>query len=307
MTARLIVGLDNYGDHEPEHGWAGLLDIAEAADRAGIDAVSVVDHVALGGDLADYPYGSFPGGADASWLEPLTTLAAFAGRTTRLRLFTGILIAPLRPGALLAKTVATLDQLSGGRLELGVGTGWLAKEYEAVGLDYAERGRLLDDNLEICHQLWSGGAAAFTSPRLSFTDVHSSPQPVSGARLPIWIGGALHRRNVERIVRFGRGWIPSPTARAKDIVASAAELRAALANAGRDPGELRVRISPRLLLDEAGVPDLVRTFARLPALVADATPCDIFVAHAACGAGRDDPSLFERMAAEFATALSRSS
>lgn len=241
LPPRLHVGLDNYGSYL-RGDWARLLELGAVADEAGVDTLVVVDHVVLGGDLSGYPYGPFATAPDEPWLEPLTCLAAIAGRTRRVRLMTGVLIAPLRPPALLAKTAATLDAISGGRLDLGVGTGWLAKEYEAAGLDFGERGRLLDDALDACAALWEGGPSAFDSPRLSFEDVYCEPRPVQGGGVPFWIGGELHKRNLERLVRRCSGWIPSPTSRRRDIAAGIEKLDAALAAAGRDPGEVRVRI-----------------------------------------------------------------
>ena len=132
--------------------------------------------------------------------------------------------------------------ISAGRLDLGVGSGWLAKEYEAAGLDFGERGRLLDDALEACTALWAGGPTDFDSPRLRFDDVYCAPRPVQEGGVPFWIGGDLHRRNLARLVRRCGGWIPSPTARRRDIAAGIEVLDAALAEAGRDPGEVRVRI-----------------------------------------------------------------
>lgn len=241
LPPRLHVGLDNYGAW-PDDDWGRLLDLAVAAEGAGVDTLVLVDHVVLGGDLSGYPYGPFVTAPDAPWLEPLTCLAAIAGRTSRVRLMTGVLIAPLRPPALLAKMAATLDVLSGGRLDLGVGTGWLAKEYEAAGLDFRRRGRLLDDALDACAALWQGGPTDFDSPRLRFADVYCDPRPRQAGGVPFWIGGELHDRNLARLVRRGDGWIPSPTARRREIAAGVERLDAALTAAGRDPGEVRVRI-----------------------------------------------------------------
>jgi probable F420-dependent oxidoreductase len=253
LPPRLHVGLDNYGAYLGDD-WARLLDLAVAADEAGVDTVVLVDHMVLGGDLSGYPYGPFATAPDAPWMEPLTCLAAIAGRTARVRLMTGVLIAPLRPPALLAKTAATLDVISGGRLDLGVGTGWLAKEYEAAGLDFAERGRLLDDALDACAALWQGGPTDFDSPRLRFEDVYCEPRPRQAGGIPFWIGGELHDRNLARLVRRASGWIPSPTARRRDIAAGIERLDAALEAAGRDPAEVRVRIGVPASRDEdAGV------------------------------------------------------
>jgi probable F420-dependent oxidoreductase len=255
LPPRLHVGLDNYGSYLGGD-WTRLLDLAVAADEAGVDTLVLVDHVVLGGDLSGYPYGPFATEPDAPWLEPLTCLAAIAGRTARVRLMTGVLIAPLRPPALLAKTAATLDVLSGGRLDLGVGTGWLAKEYEAAGVDFKQRGRLLDDALDACAALWQGGPTDFESPRLRFADVYCDPRPRQPDGPPFWIGGELHDRNLARLVRRCSGWIPSPTARRRDIAAGIERLDAALEAAGRDPAEVRVRIGAPATGDAAGGPEL---------------------------------------------------
>jgi probable F420-dependent oxidoreductase len=255
LAPRLHVGVDNYGAYLGGD-WARLLDLAVAADEAGVDTIVLVDHVVLGGDLSDYPYGPFATEPDAPWLEPLTCLAAIAGRTARVRLMTGVLIAPLRPPALLAKSAATLDVISGGRLDLGVGTGWLAKEYEAGGVDFRQRGRLLDDALDACAALWQGGPTDFDSPRLHFEDVYCHPRPTQHGGPPLWIGGDLHDRNLARLVRRCSGWIPSPTARGREIAAGVERLDDALAAAGRDPSEVRVRIGAPVAVDDAGAPQL---------------------------------------------------
>ena len=125
--------------------WRYLVDRAQAAEEAGIDRVVVSDHVVFGEDLEAYGKpelggiagGRQPTGPDGCWLEPLTSLAVIAGATTTVRLGTGVLLAALRRPAVLAKTAATLDVLSGGRLDLGVGIGWQREEYEAAGLDFA--------------------------------------------------------------------------------------------------------------------------------------------------------------------------
>jgi probable F420-dependent oxidoreductase len=255
LPARLHVGLDNYGAYLGGD-WARLLDLAVAADEAGVDTLVLVDHVVLGGDLSGYPYGPFATEPDAPWLEPLTCLAAIAGRTSRVRLMTGVLIAPLRPSALLAKTAATLDVLSGGRLDLGVGTGWLAKEYEAEGLDFKQRGRLLDDALDACTALWQDGPTDFDSPRLGFEDVYCDPRPRQEGGVPFWIGGELHDRNLARLVRRCSGWIPSPTARRREIAAGIERLDTALEAGGRDPAEVRVRIGAPVATADDGAPAL---------------------------------------------------
>src|SRR5512143_374692 len=123
----------------PAGGWRSILELAQAAEAAGVDRIVVPDHVAMGTHTEEYSWGRFPVPPEAPWVEPLTVLSAIAAVTDRLRLATGILIAPLRPAALLAKTVATLDVLSNGRVDLGVGTGWQREEFDAVGRRFEDR------------------------------------------------------------------------------------------------------------------------------------------------------------------------
>lgn len=198
--------------------WGRVLDLARAADEAGVDGVIVPDHVAIGPHTDAYPAGDFPLPVDAPWLEPLSVLTAVAAVTTRLRLGTGILIAPVRPAVVLAKTVATLDVLSGGRVDLGVGTGWQREELEAAGVPWAERGARLTDGIAACRALWEAdGQVTLALPTVSFDEIRSAPSPVQRP-LPVLFSGTLHARNVERIVTLGDGWIPIMGATLDDIV-----------------------------------------------------------------------------------------
>lgn len=264
MTPTLTVGLANFG---PPHGGSlrAMVDLARLADDAGVDRVNVVDHVVMGPHTDAYTWGRFPTPPEAMWNEPLTVLAAMAAVTTTVRLSTGILIAPLRPAALLAKTVATLDQLSNGRIDLGVGVGWQREEYEAAGLAFEQRGQLLDDAIGACRALWTQMPAEFSSPSVSFTQTYCSPQPVQ-ARLPVWFSGVLIERNVRRVVELGDGWIPIMGATLADIAAGTARLRGDYAAAGRDPASLSVQAPVVMAKGDHGF-DIDATMASIPRLV----------------------------------------
>jgi probable F420-dependent oxidoreductase len=269
-TPSLTVGLPTFGElpaAASDRGWRWLLDLARQAEDAGVDGVVITDHVVMGRNTHEYAWGRFPQPPGAPWLEPLTVLAALGAVTERLRLATSILIAPLRPATLLAKTAATLDVLTGGRLDLGVGTGWQREEFLAEGLDFDRRGQMLTDTVAACRALWEGTPASFRSPTVAFDDVFCEPSPVQ-ARLPVWFSGVLHRRNVDRIVRLGDGWIPIMGATLDDIRAGVRQLGDALAQAGRPPGALRVRAPVVLVRDTAGTVDLDATMASVPDLVA---------------------------------------
>ena len=265
---RLTLSIPSFGPFFPPDRRHEIVDLARAAEAAGVDTLSVPDHVVMGERTDRYAWGPFPFPADAPWLEPLAVLAAIAGATTRVRLATGVLIAPLRPAALLAKSVATLDVLSRGRVELGVGVGWQREEFDAMGLDFAARGRLLDDTIAACRALWSDSPASFHSQTVSFGKVWCEPRPVQPGGIPVWFSGTLTPRNLRRIVRMGDGWIPIMTASRDDLADGARRLADALARAGRDPTALRVRGDLGVATREGRRPDLQRTLERAHELAA---------------------------------------
>ena len=137
---------------------AQIVAFARRAEDAGIGQIAMTDHLAIGPRTDRYPYGRFPFPNEEPWPEPLTTLAAIAGATSRIRLATAVLIAPIRPALLLAKTVATLDALSGGRVDLGVGVGWQAEEFAAAGVRFGLRTARMHDALRACRALWGAFA-----------------------------------------------------------------------------------------------------------------------------------------------------
>ncbi len=284
----LSVGIPTFGALPPDGGWRSLLDLGRILEDAGVDRVIVADHVVNGPNVADYPWGTFPTGPDAHWLEPLTVLTGIASVTEHLRLGTGILIAPLRPAPLLAKQVATLDQLSGGRVDLGVGTGWQQAEFDAFGLDFAARGHLLNDTMGACRALWERQPATFTSGSVSFIDTYCSPPPAQ-PRLPVWFSGTLHGRNVSRIVELGDGWIPIMGSTAEDIQTGVTRLRTAMVAAGRPPESLLVRHSLPTVRGADGQVDLGATMAAVPAMV-DAGATDIHASIQAYDRNLSDPA-----------------
>jgi len=242
-----------------------VIELASAAEAAGIDQIAVPDHLAIGSRTDRYPYGRFPLPADEPWLEPLTLLAALAGATRQIRLATGVLIAPLRPALLLAKTVATLDVLSGGRVDLGVGLGWQREEFAGAGVPFAGRAARLDDQLRACRALWSGGQVSFRSESVSFDDLICLPRPLQSGGPPLWFGVAATEANAARIAELGAGWLPmesDPEAIARGV----ARLRSAFEKAGRAPSSLGVRANAPVATSAAGKPDLDATLKALPRL-----------------------------------------
>ena len=232
MSARLGVHLRNFAE-TPDDDWSRVVTTAVAADRCGVDYVVVSDHVLFGEQLGDYgdprlggvAGGRQPTGPDGAWLEPLTLLAYLAARTERVRLATHVLLAALRRPTVLAKTLATLDVLSDGRLDVGVGVGWQRAEYAASGLDFDRRGELLDAALDTCSALWRGDVPG----------VHQRPRPRQRGGIPLWISGTASDRVVRRLADHGAGWIPwgGDAERLGEVLP---KLRRRVARAGGDPG-----------------------------------------------------------------------
>ena len=258
--------LPSFAAEEPGD-WSTALDVAIAADRAGVDRVVASEHVVFGERLEAYADpaiggqrgGRQPTGPDGPWLDPLVLLTYVAARTERVRLGTAVLLAALRRPVVLAKTAATIDVLSGGRLDLGVGVGWQREEYEAAGLPFAERGRLLDHTLEVCQQLWGPSPASYRSAELAFERIHQAPKPVQPGGVPVWVSGTVNQRSMDRLARFGSGWIPWGDD-AADIGSGIERMRAALRERDRSPDDIQVmsRI-PTVLAGDAV--DLEATFA----------------------------------------------
>lgn len=261
----LTIGVPNYGSLFGDRGWDTFVRLARQIEDAGFDRLVVVDHVVMGRNTDEYKWGPFRGAIDGPWCEPLTMLAAIASATTRIRLGTGILIAPLRPAAVLAKTVATLDALSNGRVDLGVGTGWQRDEYDAVGLPFEERGRLLTETIAACRALWEQSPASFASSTVTFDEIWCEPKPVQRP-LPVLFSGTLNARNLRRIVELGDGWIPIMDATEEQIAREAAQLQRAWADAGRT-GTPQIRLTLAPVRDADRRVDLDATMAEVPRLV----------------------------------------
>jgi probable F420-dependent oxidoreductase len=246
-----------------------VLDTAKVADASGIDQLVLPDHVVMGPRVDRYPFGKFPYGSEEPWPEPLTVLAAMAAVTERVRLATGVLIAPLRPAVLLAKTAATLDVLSGGRLDLGVGTGWQREEFDAIGVPYAGRAARMDDTVRACQALWTEEPpVSFSSPTVSFRDLWCEPRPVQPNGIQVWFGGGANEATARRVAELGVGWMPIGLMPRDELARALDLLRDAFERAGRDPGTLGVRAGIAVATDDEHRLDLDRTLAPVPDLEA---------------------------------------
>ena len=213
-------------------GPAKIVALAKAIESIGFDDLAVFDHVIMG-----YPTGTrrapiYP--PQMPILEALVTLGFAAAVTERVSLSTEVLVLPQRQAVLVAKQVSTLDTLSGGRMRLGVGVGWQRAEYEALGEDFARRGRQMDEAIALLRACWADERIEHRGERFRAEAIAMEPKPPNGGRLPVWIGGysaAAFRRAGE----VGDGWMGSLIGDDTATRAAIAEIRRHAEAAGRDP------------------------------------------------------------------------
>ncbi|HTU36535.1 MAG TPA: LLM class F420-dependent oxidoreductase [Acidimicrobiales bacterium] len=227
-------------------GWIGPF--AQDLERLGFESLVLPEHVVLAVDYTSrYPYsksGRVPLPHDCVIPDPLDTLAYVAGVTTTLGLATGLLVLPMHNPLMLAKRAATVDRLSGGRLRLGVGLGWLREEIEAGGVDFASRGARADEAIDAIRALWRADpetGARFDGRHFSFSGVQSFPRPVRAGGVPIEVGGTT-RVAIRRAATRGDGWL-SLGLRGDDLAAALRLLTDEATAAGRDATTVEVTLS----------------------------------------------------------------
>jgi probable F420-dependent oxidoreductase len=235
------------GFAEPE----GAVAIGQAAEAAGFESLWTVEHVVVpAGYKSAYPYaedGRMPGGEDAPIPDPLIWLAYVAASTSTIKLATGILILPQRNPVVAAKEIATLDRLSGGRVILGVGAGWLQEEFDVIGIPFEDRGARLDDHIEAMRALWTQDKASMHGTHTSFDDAIMRPRPAQPS-VPIHIGGHSMVA-ARRAGRLGDGFFPAKG----DLPKLFAAMREAAVEAGRDPDAIEITTGdPEVLGPKAG-------------------------------------------------------
>jgi probable F420-dependent oxidoreductase len=230
---------------------ATAVGLAQLAEELGFESLWAVEHVVVPtGYQSPYPYsptGKMPGGEDVPIPDPLIWLSYVAAATTRIRLATGILILPQRNPVILAKELATLDRLSGGRVELGVGVGWLAEEFDALGVPFADRGRRTDEHIEVLRRLWREPESSFDGDFTSFAPLKSYPKPATADGPPIHVGGHTPAA-ARRAGRLGDGFFPGRST-ADELMPLLDTMRAEAAAAGRDPDAVEITSGGGLDLD----------------------------------------------------------
>ena len=223
-----------------------VIRLVEMLEQQNVESIWTVEHVVMAKNYDPlYPYskdGMAPTAPDTLMPDPLEWHAFAAARTDRINLGTSVVVASQHSAAILAKRVATLDALSGGRLRLGVGIGWQREEYEACGVPYRDRGRRLDETIEAMRVLWRDEWATYRGKHVDFEDVHMDAKPFRPEGVPILIGGSTEVA-AQRAGRLGDGWYPyviSP----EDFGRGVETVRATAKAAGRDPGKIGITIWP---------------------------------------------------------------
>jgi len=240
--------------------------VAEAAEAGGFATLWCGEHVVqVDSPASRYPYsadGRIAVPADADWLDPLLTLSFAAAVTSRIGLATGMLLLPEHNPVVVAKQAATLDRLSGGRATLGVGIGWSAEEFAALGVPFAHRGRRTAEYVAALRVLWSQDVASFAGEFVRFTGIRVYPKPARGRRVPVVMGGNSDAA-LNRAAALADGWygFNLPAAAVAERVGF---LAAACGRHGRATSDLTVAVAlsdghPALLpaLAAAGVTELV--------------------------------------------------
>lgn len=264
---RIGVQVPHFGPNaDPE----GISQIAAQAESQGLDSVWVSDHVVFPGtNNSAYPHSDkgLPVENMSPFFEALTTLSYVAGQTQRVRLGTSVLLPGLRHPVLSAKMLATLDALSGGRLVLGVGAGWLEAEFALLDAPpFAQRGSVLEEVIEVWRELWSHRRASFRGRYFNFEELVFDPPPAQRPRPPIWIGGNSDTA-LRRAARVGDGWHAARLS-PEEYRARVAQLEAEVLAAGRSSDEVEPsltcmfrlsdeRIDPQRLRDLVGGPELI--------------------------------------------------
>ncbi|MBI2868173.1 MAG: LLM class F420-dependent oxidoreductase [Chloroflexi bacterium] len=188
------------GPWEDQAGPDTLVRLSQQAEKLGYEYVSAADHVAVPKEVLPR--------IGARWYEPFVTLAFIAATTTRIRLFTSIVVVPYRPPLPTAKAVSTLDHLSGGRLIFGAAAGYQEREFEALGVPFRQRGAITNEYLRAMKALWTQEVASFEGRFCRFRDVAIAPRSIQKPHPPIWIGGDSQAA-LRRAVEIGDGWVPT--------------------------------------------------------------------------------------------------
>ena len=239
-----------------------IIAVARRAEELGFDVLGASERLVMPRKIgSSYPYGAagaVPGvGTTQNMMEMLTVLSFVAGQTSKIRLLTGALVLPYRNPLLAAKMLATIDVLSGGRLIIGCGVGWMREESESLGVPTAfeDRGAVSDEYIGAFKELWTSDNPTFEGKYISFSEIEFAPKVVQKPHPPLWIGGESSAA-MRRTARFGDGWLPGvtnprfPLDTPQQLVGRVDRLRRTVEDAGRDPYTIDIRLGGVVWKDE---------------------------------------------------------
>ena len=231
-----------------------LRTLGREAEGRGFESIWVAEHVVMFDDYeSQYPYadnGRFPGGGDTGLLEPLTALTYLAAVTDRIRLGTGICLVPQRNPVYTAKQVVDLDNLSGGRVDFGIGVGWLKEEFDVVAAPFDHRGARTDEYLQVMRTLWTDDPSSFEGEHYQLRECRMYPKPIQTPHPPIHVGGESNAA-LRRVARYGQGWY-SFNRKPDDLDEPLARLDDLLAAEGRSRSDIELTVCPYLQGIEGG-------------------------------------------------------
>ncbi len=258
---RFGVGIGNIGAFGDPAGLDACIEVAQAADQLGFDSIWTNDHIVLPANIGSrYPYndsGIFPGSPASRCFEPLVVMSALAAATTNVQIGCSVLVIPYRHPAVTAKMLAAADRLSGGRVVLGAGVGWMAEEFEALGLPpehFEHRGSVTNEYLRAMKEMWTNtGPSSFHGEYVQFENVGVYPKPAQEGGIPIVIGG--NGINAwRRASRWGDGFHAAFQG-VEDLTREVAGVHAACQRDRRDPAELEISMLSQIRLTDVTWPE----------------------------------------------------
>ncbi len=227
-----------------------VLALAQHGEKLGFSRLAIPDHIIIPNTIASpYPYNAaqkMAGASDGDCLEQLAVLAYLAAATTKIRLLTSVMVVPHRPPVFTAKALATIDVLSNGRVDIGIGAGWMDEEFQAIGAPpFAERGKVTDEYLRIFKQLWTQDVPRYDGQYAKFHDVTFLPKTLQKPHPPIWVGGESPAA-LRRVIALGDAWYPIGTNpqfllnTLERFTSGVERLRADAERANRDPQSIAI-------------------------------------------------------------------
>ncbi|MYD42690.1 MAG: TIGR03619 family F420-dependent LLM class oxidoreductase [Gammaproteobacteria bacterium] len=236
-------------------GPENVIRLAKAIEDIGYDRLEIFDHVIMGYATESRAAPMYP--SKMPIMEALTTLSFIAGNTSRIGLGTEVLVLPQRQPVLVAKQVQTIDTLSGGRMRLGIGVGWQESEYDMLEESFSNRGKRMDQAIQVLRQCWADETISYAMPSYSADSMAMEPKSPQGKDLPLWVGG-MSDAALERAGRLGDGWLANAIVDEPDALRSKALVLASAEAAGKKPDDFGLQ----MMLDVPPRDDTGRFFYR---------------------------------------------